>query len=251
MFDLTAKVAIVTGAGQGLGRGIALALAEQGAHLVVADLNEVTANQVKTEIEQMGRKAMALKVDITQYSQVKAAVARVLQDLGKIDILVNNAGWDKVEPFISNTEETWDRVIAINLRGTINCCRAVLDHMLDRSYGKIINIASDAGRVGSTGEAVYSATKGGIIAFTKTLARETAKKKINVNCICPGPSDTPLFATIAEGAPKLAASLTRVIPLGRLGKPEDIGPAVAFFASDEASFITGQTLSVSGGLTMS
>jgi 2-hydroxycyclohexanecarboxyl-CoA dehydrogenase len=176
-------------------------------------------------------------------------VQKTLSEFKVIDILINNAGWDKVENFVDSTEETWDKVIAINLKGPIQCFKAVLPHMISRQYGKILSISSDAGRVGSSGEAVYSACKGGIIAFTKTLARETARYKINVNCIAPGPTDTPILEIFAD-QPKILEGMKRSIPFRRLAKPEDIANAVAFFVSDEAEFITGQTLSVSGGLTM-
>jgi 2-hydroxycyclohexanecarboxyl-CoA dehydrogenase len=167
-----------------------------------------------------------------------------------VDILVNNAGWDKIELFMESEEDTWDKVIAINLKGTINLCRAVLPIMISRKCGSIVNIGSDAGRVGSSGEAVYSAAKGGVIAFTKTLAREMARYKININCLAPGPTETPLFAEIAAGNPKIADALVKAIPLRRLGQPSDIAHAALFLASDEAAYITGQTLSVNGGLNM-
>jgi 2-hydroxycyclohexanecarboxyl-CoA dehydrogenase len=179
-------------------------------------------------------------------------VKATLSNWGQIDILVNNAGWDVIDPFVQNTPELWDKVIAINLKGPINCTRAVLDPMMGRKYGKIINISSDAGRVGSSGEAVYSACKGGIIAFTKTIAREMARYQINVNCICPGPTETPLLAEMTKGetGAKIIGAMTKAVPFRRLAKPEDIARVVAFLATDEAAFITGQTLSVSGGLTM-
>lgn len=191
-----------------------------------------------------------MKMDITDSQEVKQAVKEVEDKLGKVDVLVNNAGWDKAAPFVQLTEEDWDRVIAINLRGPITVTRAVLDGMISRNYGKIVYIASDAGRVGSSGESVYSACKGGIIAFTKTLARELLRYNILVNCVCPGPTDTAFLAEVGEGNPKLLEALQRAIPMRRFGKPEELAPAVAFLASDEASYITGQTLSVSGGLTM-
>ncbi len=165
-------------------------------------------------------------------------------------MLVNNAGWDKVEPFVKSEEATWDKVIAINLKGPIACVRAVLDPMIERRSGKIVSISSDAGRVGSSGEAVYAGAKAGIIGFSKTLAREVARYGINVNVVCPGPTNTPLFREISGGNEKLAVALKQAIPLGRLGEPEDLAGAVVFLASDDAAFITGQTLSVSGGLTM-
>ena len=244
------KVAIVTGAASGLGRGIALALAAEGARVAVVDLNEAGAKETVEAVARAGGEAGAWRADISDKTRIDQVVAEVVSRWGSVHILVNNAGLDKVGPFIQSPEADWDLILRVNLKGPIVCTRAVLDVMTKQSYGKIVNIASDAGRVGSTGEAVYSAAKGGIIAFTKTIAREVARDRINVNCICPGPSDTPLFAEVAAGNPKLAESLKRVIPFGRLGTPEDLAPAVVFFASDESGFVTGQTLSVSGGLTM-
>ena len=244
------KVGIVTGAGRGIGRGIALALAKEGANVVVADIDGVNAESVAKEIEQMGRKAIGVQIDITKMSDATAMVEKTLAAFGKIDILVNNVGWNKVQPFVNGNEEFWDRVIAINLKGPIICCRAVIDNMIQNNYGKIINIASDAGRVGSTGESVYSASKAGVITFTKTMAREMARYKINVNCISPGPSDTPFLAQVSAENPKLMEAVKKGIPLRRLGQPEDIANAVVFMASDDSEYITGQTLSVSGGLTM-
>ena len=169
---------------------------------------------------------------------------------GCVDVIVNNVGWDKMEPFIKSEPTTWDKVIAINLRGPINCFKAVLPVMIERKYGRIVSIASDAGRVGSSGEAVYSGAKGGIIAFSKTVAREVARYGITINCVSPGPTDTPLFAAVAGDNPAIAEGLKKAIPLRRLAQPEDIAGAVAFFASDKASYVTGQVLSVSGGLNM-
>jgi len=247
---LEGKSAIVTGAGRGLGQAIALELADEGADVAVVDLVEENARAVAKEIQDRGRQALARKLDITKFDKVKKVFAEIASAFGKIDILVNNAGFDKVEPFLKNNEETWDKIIAVNYRGMLNCTRAVLDYMVERKYGKIISISSDAGRVGSSGEAVYSGCKGAIIAFSKTLAREMARYQINVNVVCPGPSDTPMFAEIALNNPKLTAALEKVIPWGRLAKPRDIAPAVVFLATDGAGYITGQTLSVSGGLTM-
>lgn len=244
------RVAIVTGGGSGIGRGTCLLLAAEGGSVAVADIDEGRAQGVAAEIERAGGTALAVKVDVTILQNARAMVQAVVDRFGRVDVLVNNAGWDKVEPFINNTEETWDKVIAINLKGQVNCARAVLDDMMPRQRGRIINMASDAGRVGSSGECVYSAAKGGVIAFTKGLAREVARYKITVNCVCPGPTDTPLFAQVAAGNPKLAEALQKAIPFRRLAKPEDIANAVAFFALDASEYITGQTLSVSGGLTM-
>ena len=244
-------MAIVTGAASGIGRAIAAALAREGARVAVADLNETGGADAAHAIEKDGGTARAWRVDVTDAAAVAATVQAVVATWGALHVLVNNAGWDTPMPFVETTPDFWDRILAINLRGAIACTHAVLPHMIRQGHGKIVSIASDAGRVGSTGEAVYSAAKGGLIAFTKTIAREVARHRINVNCVCPGPSDTPLFQNeFAKVNPKLAESLTRVIPWGRLGTPEDVAPAVVFLASDEAGFITGQTLSVSGGLTM-
>jgi 2-hydroxycyclohexanecarboxyl-CoA dehydrogenase len=247
MRGLRGKVALVTGAGRGIGRAIASRLAAEGAWVAVADIDLNTATATGLDI---GNGAVAVKMDVTDTASVGDAVADAVKRLGPIDVLVNNAGWDKVEPFVKSQEETWDRVLAINLKGPIRCARAVLDSMIERRAGKIVSIGSDAGRVGSTGEAVYSAAKAGVIGFTKTLAREVARYGINVNVVCPGPTNTPLLQEIAGGNEKLMASLRQAIPLGRTGEPDDIAGAVAFLASDDAGFITGQTLSVSGGLSM-
>ena len=177
-------------------------------------------------------------------------VAGVVERFGRIDVLVNNAGWDKVEPFMESTPATWQRVIAINLLGTLNCTQSAAEHMIAAGSGAVISIGSDAGRVGSSGEAVYSAAKGGIISFTKTFAREVARHGISANCVCPGPADTPLFAEISADNPKLRTALEKSIPMRRLAQPDDLANAVAFFARPDSSYVTGQTLSVSGGLTM-
>lgn len=244
------KVAIVTGGAQGIGEAIARRLASEGAQVAILDIQPDKAEKVAADIAAGGGRALAMEMDITKNQDVKQAVKEVEEKWGKIDVLINNAGWDKAAPFIQLTEEIWDKVIAINLRGPIAMTRAVLDGMISRKYGRIVNIASDAGRVGSTGESVYSACKGGIIAFTKTLARELVRYNILVNCVCPGPTDTPMLADIARENPRLVEALQNAIPMRRLGKPEELAAAVAFLASDEASYITGQTLSVSGGLTM-
>jgi len=245
---LAGKVAIVTGAASGIGRGIALALAAEGARVAVVDVDEAGAKSTVSALSGEGRVYAA---DITDKRAIDDVVVEVVASWGGVHVLVNNAGWDRAMPFVETTEDFWDKVLAINLKGPIVCTKAVLGPMMRQEYGKIVSIASDAGRVGSSGEAVYSAAKGGIIAFTKTIAREVARHHINVNCICPGPSDTPLFQReFVAVNPKLAESLKRVIPWGRLGRPEDVAPAVVFLASDDAGYITGQTLSVSGGLTM-
>lgn len=247
MRGLSGKVAFVTGAGRGIGRAIAQRLSEEGCKVAVADIDEAGAKAAAKEI---GSGAIGVGIDVAKLASVRAAVAEAERQLGQIDVLVNNAGWDKAEPFIKSSEETWDKVIAIDLRGPINCCRAVLDSMIARGHGRIVSISSDAGRVGSSGEAVYSGAKGGVIAFSKTLAREHARNNITINCVCPGPTNTPMLAELAADNPKLHEALKHAVPLRRLAEPPDIAAAVAFLASDDASYITGQALSVSGGLTM-
>jgi 2-hydroxycyclohexanecarboxyl-CoA dehydrogenase len=244
------KVAIVTGAARGIGKAIAEGLAKEGATVVVADLLEDLAKETAQEIKSRGGQAIPVKMDITNSKEVKAVVEQLLKQCGKIDVLVNNAGWDKIEPFVQSTEDTWDKVIAINLKGPVIVTRAVLDDMIKRNSGRIVSIASDAGRVGSSGEAVYSACKGGIIAFSKTLAREMVRYNIAVNCVAPGPTMTPLVEHNMKENPKLVEALKGAIPMKRLAKPEEIAAAAIFLASDDASYITGQVLSVSGGLTM-
>jgi 2-hydroxycyclohexanecarboxyl-CoA dehydrogenase len=244
------KVAIVTGSAQGIGKAIAQRLASEGATVIVADMIENLARATSQEIESQGGKAIPVKMDITNSKEVRAAVEQVLKQCGKIDILVNNAGWDKIEPFVQSTEETWDKVIAINYKGPVIVTRAVLDNMISNNYGRIVSIASDAGRVGSSGESVYSGCKGGIIAFSKTLAREVVRYNITVNCVSPGPTGTPAVLKFMETNPKMMEPLKSAIPMKRLARPEEIAAAVLFFTSDGAGYITGQVLSVSGGLTM-
>jgi 2-hydroxycyclohexanecarboxyl-CoA dehydrogenase len=245
------KVALVTGAGRGIGEAIADRLADRGAAVAVCDLDPQAAEKVAARLtERYAVRATGIGADISDSSAVHAAVERVTAALGPVDVLVNNAAVDVIGRFVDSDEETWDRIIAVNLRGTITMTRAVLDPMIGRGGGRIVHVASDAGRVGSSGEVVYSATKGGIIAFGKALAREVARHGITVNSVCPGPTDTALLDQVAAASQKLYDGLARAVPLRRIGQPEDIAPAVAFLASDGAGYITGQTLSVSGGLTM-
>lgn len=246
MGKLSNKVAVVTGAGQGIGKAIAEKLAAEGAMVVVTDIDEATAKETAAGL---GNGSVGIRADVTDRDSVNAMVDQVVAELGRVDVLVNNAGWDKAEPFVESEPETWDRVIGINLYGVLNTSRKVLPLMIEQGHGTVVNLGSDAGRVGSSGEAVYSAAKGGVIAFTKATAREVARNGVTVNCVCPGPTDTALFASM--GGEKLRDALARAIPLRRLGQPEDIAGVVAFLASDEAAFVTGQTVSVSGGLTMS
>jgi 2-hydroxycyclohexanecarboxyl-CoA dehydrogenase len=248
MGKLDDKIAVVTGAGQGIGKAIAEKLAAEGATVVVTDVDESSA---KETAETIGGGAVGLHTDVTSRESVHDMVEQVKSQFGRIDVLVNNAGWDKAGPFVDSDPADWDRVIAINLYGVLNMSKAVLPIMAEQGSGSVVNLGSDAGRVGSSGEAVYSAAKGGVIAFTKSVAREMARHQVNVNCVSPGPTDTALFASIGGDNPKLREALTKAIPFRRLGQPSDLANTVAFLASDEASFITGQTVSVSGGLTMS
>ena len=249
---LDGRVAMVTGGAGGIGSAIFEALAAAGARVAVTDLDVSRAEEVAAEVGgRHGADLVGVGADVADSAAIHAALARITDELGPVDVLVNNAGIDRIQPFVESSEETWNLLLRVNLKGPIVCTRAVLDGMLERRYGRIVMIASDAGRVGSSGQAVYSATKGGVIAFTKAVAREVAKAGVTVNCVCPGPTNTRLLAQVAEASPKLYDSLTRAIPLRRIAEPGDIAPAVAFLASDAAGYITGQTLSVSGGLTMS
>jgi 2-hydroxycyclohexanecarboxyl-CoA dehydrogenase len=248
MGRLDEGIAIVTGAGRGIGRAIAEKLTAEGATVVVSDVDAETA---RATAEALGGAAIGMPADVADRDSVAALVDETRSRFGRIDVLVNNAGWDKVGPFVESDPADWDRIVAINLFGVLNTSRAVLPIMVEQGAGAVVNLASDAARVGSSGEAVYSAAKGGIVSFTKTAAREVARHQVRVNCVCPGPTDTPLFAAVVEGNDKLRDGLIRAIPLRRLAQPADIANAVSFLASDEASFITGQTLSVSGGMSMS
>lgn len=247
---MTKKVAFVTGAGRGMGREIARTLASKGFNIVVTDVNMENANETVSLIKEAGNEAVPVYCDVTTLESVQEAVATALTHFNTIDVLVNNAGWDKVEPFLQSEPKTWKTIIDINLMGQIHTCKEILPVMIEKGYGKVINISSDSARVGSSGEAVYSAAKGGVVALTKTLAREMARHQINVNCVAPGPADTPLFQEIGAGNSKLVAALEKAIPFRRLAQPSDIANTIAFLASEEADYITGQTLSVNGGLTM-
>ncbi len=253
MKGLSGKAAIVTGSGSGIGRAIAERLAAEGCVVGIFDINAAGAQATAEAIGAAKGRAHAHIVDITDLSAVTRCVAEFEKQAGGVEILVNNAGWDKAAPFLSSTPELWKKLIDINLYGPLNMHYAVLPGMVQRKRGRVVSIASDAGRVGSSGESVYSACKGGVIAFTKTLARELARNNIQLNAVCPGPTDTPLlrsFAEEGEAGNKLIEGLTRAIPMRRLGQPADYPGIVAFLASDDAAFITGQTVSVSGGLTM-
>jgi 2-hydroxycyclohexanecarboxyl-CoA dehydrogenase len=243
--DLAGRLAVVTGAASGIGRAIALSLAEAGATVAAVDRD---ADGLQETAERIGGPSTTHTADLTDPAAVLAMRDEVIGDQGVPHVLVNAAGWDRIEPFMENDDELWQTLTAINLLAPVRVSHAFLGPILDAGVQlRIINIASDAGRVGSSGETVYAGTKGGVIAFTKSLAREMARHRINVNCICPGPTNTPLLQSMPE---KLRESLEKAIPFRRLADPEDIANAVLFFASDRAGYITGQVLSVSGGLTM-
>jgi len=252
--ELEGRVALVTGGGGGIGRAVSIALAGAGAKTAVADIARDNAEAVAGEIRKLGIEGLACVVDLTKKADVERTVSDVLGRFGQIDVLVNCQGWDRLAPFLETDEEFWERILAINFKSVLYTSKAVLPHMIARASGKIINIASDAGRVGSSWEAVYAGSKGAVIAFSKTLARELARHTINVNVVCPGMTETPLMDAIRKQSPqtaKIVDAVVRATPFRRAARPEEIADAVLFFASPGADFITGQTLSVSGGLTMS
>ena len=253
MQRFSGKVAVVTGGGGGIGGATCQRFAQEGALVAVFDMNLEAASRVAEGIVAAGGNAKAFKCDITKRTEVDEAIAAVEAELGPIQVLVNNAGWDVFKPFVKTSPFDWEKLININLTGALHMHHAVLPLMAARKSGRIVNIASDAARVGSSGEAVYAACKGGFVSFSKTVAREHARHGITVNVVCPGPTDTALFADYKEGAgnpEKLLEAFTRAIPLGRIGQPDDLPGAIAFFASDDARYVTGQVISVSGGLTM-
>jgi 2-hydroxycyclohexanecarboxyl-CoA dehydrogenase len=244
---LDGKTALVTGGVSGIGKATALELARQGAKVIVADVNQDGGATTVAEAKAAGLAVEYVVLDLADLASIDACAAGVLERHGRVDVLVNAAGWDRIQPFLENTSEFMDRVLAINLRGPIGLTQKLVPAMAAAGYGKIVNVASDAGRVGSLGETVYAGAKGGIIAFTKSLAREVARYRINVNCVCPGPTDTPLFAVQPE---KVRVALERAIPFKRIAQPQEIANAILFFASARSDYVTAQVLSVSGGLTM-
>lgn len=242
------KLALVTGAASGIGRATALDLADAGATVAVVDRNAAGATETAEQAAKAGPPSAAFVADLGDRDSILALRDQVTERFGLPDVIVNAAGFDRVEPFMDNDDDLWTTLVSVNFLGPVRLSHAFLTAILAAGRtAKIVNIASDAGRVGSSGETVYAGTKGGLIAFTKSLAREMARHRVNVNCVCPGPTDTPLFDTLPE---KLREGLTRAIPFRRLGTPEEVAAAVRFFASADADFVTGQVLSVSGGLTM-
>ena len=245
--EMQDRTVIVTGGASGIGRATALLLAREGARVFIGDIDEAGGRTTAAQAASEGLAVEFLPLDLTQPDNITDFAAEVQARVELVDGLVNAAGWDRIQPFMENPPDMWDRLIAINLLGAVRLSRAVLPPMIAAQQGKIVNISSDAGRVGSMGETVYAAAKGGIIAFTKSLAREMARYHININCVCPGPTDTPLF----QGQPeRMREALTRAIPFRRIAQPEEIAEAVMFFLSRRSDYITGQVLSVSGGLTM-
>jgi 2-hydroxycyclohexanecarboxyl-CoA dehydrogenase len=243
---LDGKTALVTGGASGIGRAIVLSFARQGAQVVCADINVAKAAEVAKEAKNAGFTVELVEVNLDDRNSIRHCAGEVIARHARIDLLVNAAGWNDIQAFMENAPDYMDRVIAVNLGGLVHLTQALLPPMIEAKKGKIVNISSDAGRVGSSGETVYAAAKGGVIAFTKSLAREMARYAINVNCVCPGPTDTPMLATRPE---KLREAFLRAIPFHRFAKPEEIADAALFFASSRSDYITGQVLSVSGGLT--
>ena len=253
MRGLKDNVVIVTGAGGGIGTATCKRFAEEGAKVAAWDIDAMAVKATANVINDAGGRANAFTCDITDFGAVQTTVKDTERVCGSIDVLVNNAGWDTFRPFLKTDEKLWEKIIAINLRGTIHMHYAVLEGMAKRGAGRIVNVASDAARVGSSGESVYAACKAGIIGLSKTLAREHARQGITFNVVCPGPTETGLLESVlqeAENPEKLSKAFQRAIPMGRLGQPKDLPGTIAFLASEDAAFITGQVISVSGGLTM-
>jgi 2-hydroxycyclohexanecarboxyl-CoA dehydrogenase len=245
--EMQDRVVVVTGGASGIGKAAALLLAREGARVLIGDIDEAGGRAVAAQAAAEGLAVEFLPLDLAQPRSIADFAATVQERAPLLDGLVNGAGWDRIQPFLDNPPEMWDRLIAVNLLGAVRLTHALLPPMVESRAGKIVNISSDAGRVGSTGETVYAAAKGGLIAFTKSLAREMARYQINVNCVCPGPTDTPLFQAQPE---RMREALTRAIPFRRIARPEEIADAVMFFLGRRSDYITGQVLSVSGGLTM-
>ncbi len=247
MLQLTDKIAVVTGAASGIGKCTAQTFCQAGAQVIVADLNEEGGEASAAELRDAGGKASYIPLNLMDDGSIASFAEAALKSAGQVDILVNAAGFSGNQMFIDNTPDFWDQLIRVNYRGPVALTQALVPQMMERGAGKIVNISSDAGRVGSMGETVYAGAKGAVIAFTKSLARELARYKINVNCVAPGPTETPMMAAVPE---KVADALIRAIPFRRLGQPQDLANAILYFSASESDYVTGQVLSVSGGLTM-
>lgn len=241
---------LVSGGGSGIGRATAIRFARLGADVAVLDINAKGAAETLDAVAVAGRRGLFVPTDVTDFAQVKDSVAKVLAEFGQIDVLASLVGWNEHSFFMQQEPEFWHKVVAINLWGQIHVVRAVLDPMIERRRGAIVTVASDAGRVGTNGETIYAAAKGGVIAFTKSLAREVTRFGIRVNCVCPGVTDTPMFQSVAEHQPEILQAVVKLIPMKRIARPDEPAETIVFLASDSASYITGQTLSVNGGLNM-
>ena len=250
MKDIAGCKVVVSGGASGIGRATAIRFAQLGADVAIFDIDEMSAGETLKSVADTGRRGVFVRTDITDFAQVKDSVAKVLAEFGRIDALASVAGWNEHSFFTEQAPEFWHKGVAINLWGQIHTARAVLDHMIERRKGAIVTVGSDAGRIGTNGETIYAAAKGGVIAFTKSLAREVTRFGIRVNCVCPGVSDTPMFRTVVEHQPKILDSIVKLIPMRRIARPDEQAEAIVFLASDSASYITGQTLSVNGGLNM-
>lgn len=253
MRGLKGKVVVITGGGGGIGTATCLRFAAEGARVVVCDINLAAAEAVVAQIAAQGGEALALAVDLTDFAATGAAVEQIEAGFGAIDVLVNNVGWDLFVPFLKSEPSFWSKIIDINLRGVLNITHPVVTRMQARKSGRVVSIGSDAGRVGSSGEAVYAACKAGVIAFSKTMAREHARAGITFNVVCPGVTETAMLESFMDASgnkEKLRDAFTKAVPMGRMGRPDDLPGAILFFASDDAGFVTGQVISVSGGLTM-
>jgi 2-hydroxycyclohexanecarboxyl-CoA dehydrogenase len=245
--NLSDRIAVVTGGASGIGQATAETLAESGATVCIGDIARDKGEAVAAGIRKKGQKAECLPIDLTSRDSIASFVSAALQRFGRVDILVNGAGWGKTIPFLESDDAFWEKVIGLNFVGPMRLTKALLPQMFERKSGRIVNISSDAGRVGSLGETVYSGAKAGLIGFTKALAREGARYNVTVNCVCPGPTDTPLMAAVPE---KIREAFIKAIPMRRFGRPVEVAQAIAYFVGPNTDYITGQVLSVSGGLTM-
>lgn len=241
------KTIAVTGAASGIGLATVKAFADAGGRVILTDVNAAAGEEAAATLKGNGGDVTFLPLDVTDRASAAALAEAIQARFGRLDVLVNAAGWDIIQPFMDNTPEYWAKIVALNFMGPVQVTRALLPLLFETGDGRIVNVSSDAGRVGSFGETVYAGAKGGVISFTKSLAREVVRNKVRVNCVCPGPTDTPLFASQSE---KMRDALAKAIPMKRVGQPSEVADAILFFASDRASFVTGQVLSVSGGLTM-
>lgn len=241
------KVVVVTGGASGIGQATVEAFAAAGADVCIGDIARDKGEVVASAVRAKGQKAQYVPLDLTNHGSIKEFAAEVLKRLARVDVLVNGAGWSKTQPFLQTDDDFWDKVIDLNFVGHMRLTKLLLPQMIERGYGKIVNVSSDAGRVGSLGETVYSGAKAGLIGFTKSLAREGARYNVSVNCVCPGPTDTPLLAAVDQ---KYRDAFVKAIPMRRFGKPSDVAGAILYFAGPQSDYVTGQVLSVSGGLTM-